>query len=151
VTCTKVLRFSAGHRLMNHEGGCAQLHGHNYRAEITAAPAKLDGGTPAGLDAVGRVIDFSVIKAEVGGWIDATWDHAFLVRHDDRAALAALREFAQRAGLEQRIATFEENPTAENLARDLLRVSAALLRPYGVAVVRVVLWETDTCSAEVTA
>ena len=34
---TRKLEFPAGHRLMDHEGGCKDLHGHNYAVEITVA------------------------------------------------------------------------------------------------------------------
>jgi len=142
-TVTKVLRFAAGHRLLDHEGACAQLHGHNYRAEITVA-------AETGLDAVGRVVDFAVVKQEIGGWIDREWDHGFLVNRRDGAALAALREFAFRSGVAQRIAVLDGNPTAEVMARTLLEEASGLLRPHGVRVAGVVLWETDTCAAEVT-
>jgi 6-pyruvoyltetrahydropterin/6-carboxytetrahydropterin synthase len=144
-TCTKVLRFSAGHRLLNHEGQCAQLHGHNYRAEITAATLSWH------LDAIGRVVDFSVLKAKLGAWIDREWDHAFIVNLDDEHAIHALHLFTQLSGLTQRIAYLDRNPTAENMARQLFHVGNELLHPDGVQVVRVRLWETATCFAEVTA
>jgi 6-pyruvoyltetrahydropterin/6-carboxytetrahydropterin synthase len=142
-TCTKVLRFCAGHRLMGHESGCAHLHGHNYRAEITARAT-------AGLDPVGRVVDFSVIKAKVGDWIDIHWDHGFLVCEQDTATIDLLIAFAGIAKVPQRIVRLPQNPTAENLAAALLEQSARLLRADGVDVVRVRLWETPTCYADVT-
>lgn len=36
VTITRIYFFAAAHQLPNHEGKCSQLHGHNYRAEVTA-------------------------------------------------------------------------------------------------------------------
>src|SRR5262249_14498003 len=54
VTCTRLLQFDAGHRVYQHEGKCANLHGHRYTAEITAQAEALDK--------IGRVIDFSVLK-----------------------------------------------------------------------------------------
>jgi 6-pyruvoyltetrahydropterin/6-carboxytetrahydropterin synthase len=142
-TCTKVLRFCAGHRLMHHEGRCAQLHGHNYEVEITAEPV-------GSLDGVGRVVDFSVIKEKVGAWIDDQWDHGFLVHERDLDALWALREFAEASGVPQRVVHLPVNPTAENMAHHLFTVATTLLRDDGVQIRRVRLWETPTCYAEVT-
>jgi 6-pyruvoyltetrahydropterin/6-carboxytetrahydropterin synthase len=143
-SCTKALRFCAGHRLMHHEGECAQLHGHNYTAEITVAAHDLDP--------IGRVVDFAVIKERVGGWIDAYWDHGFLLNRDDADALGALLTFADNSGVPQKIAYLQGNPTAENIARHLFNVARKELADGGgIELVRVRVWETPTSYAEVTA
>jgi len=79
VNCTRRLTFSAGHRVLGHEGKCQFPHGHNYAAEITAEAIRLDP--------IGRVVDFSVIKRVVGEWIEQNWDHAFLVNTEDTELL----------------------------------------------------------------
>ena len=56
------IHFCYGHRLLNYEGKCRHLHGHNGRAVITLAAEKLDP--------IGMVVDFSHIKAVVSAWID---------------------------------------------------------------------------------
>ncbi|MBM3983047.1 MAG: 6-carboxytetrahydropterin synthase [Planctomycetes bacterium] len=132
-TCTRILEFDAAHRLVNHEGMCAHLHGHRYRAEIECA---------APLDSVGRVIDFSVIKERVGGWIAQRWDHAAIVNGADERLLGLLRDIG-----EERVYRLDGNPTAENIAAELLKTAAALLAP--IRVVRVRVWETPNCYAEV--
>src|SRR5436309_1142490 len=72
---TRELHFCYGHRLLNYDGKCRHLHGHNGRAVITLeAPA---------LDPMGMVVDFSKIKRIVGGWIDANLDHRMLLHRDD--------------------------------------------------------------------
>lgn len=132
-TCTRLLEFDAAHRLVDHEGLCAHLHGHRYRAEVECA---------APLDAVGRVIDFSVIKVRVGGWIAEQWDHAVIVNAGDAPLLALLDGIGER-----RVYRLSGNPTAENIAAELLRVASAMLSP--IRVVRVRVWETPNCFAEV--
>ncbi len=134
VTCTRRLQFCAGHRVWRHEGKCAQPHGHNYVVHVTAS---------AELDAIGRVIDFSVLKERIGGWIESEWDHGFVYCVDDllmRHALAlmdAKKTFA-----------LPQNPTAENLADYLLRgVCPMVLRGTGVTVTKVVVEETENCLA----
>ena len=42
VECVRILKFDAGHRVVNHESQCRTLHGHEYRAEIHARAARLD-------------------------------------------------------------------------------------------------------------
>ena len=133
------IHFSAGHRLVGHEGACAYLHGHNYVAFIHAK---------GDLDAVGRVIDFAVLKERVGGWILEHWDHGFIVNEGDVDTRRALAAF-ESEGLPQKTFVLDRNPTAENLARHLaLEVAPRVLEGTGVRVVKIVLWETENCFAE---
>jgi hypothetical protein len=55
VLAIRRIPFAAGHRVFQHESKCRNLHGHNYVAVLHAR-------ADAGLDALGRVIDFSVLK-----------------------------------------------------------------------------------------
>ena len=75
IRIAKEIQFDAGHRLMKHEGQCSNVHGHRYRAVLHVEAT--------GVDAVGRVLDFSTIKTGWGGWIVAAWDHAFLFQVGD--------------------------------------------------------------------
>lgn len=132
VTCTKIFRFSAGHRVWLHETKCKYLHGHNYKAEITA--------TAKHLDSLGRVIDFGVMKELIGRWIGNNWDHRTLIFEED--------PFVHKLPIEHIwIALF--NPTAENMAKFLLKKSNDIFEreEYPVRVKEVKLWETETCFA----
>lgn len=135
IRCIRRIGFCSGHRLMNHEGKCIHMHGHNYTAEIYAEAQQLDD--------LGRVIDFSVLKEKIGGWIDTHWDHGFIRHTADLETAQALKltkskEFA-----------LPYNPTAENLARYLLEtVCPAELATHQVHVTKVVMWETENCYAE---
>jgi 6-pyruvoyltetrahydropterin/6-carboxytetrahydropterin synthase len=129
-----------GHRVLGHEGRCRNLHGHNYVARLTAEADALD--------AVGRVVDFSVLKA-VGGWIEQNWDHGFLLHKDD----PLLSLWGSGFPLEMhKFYRMGENPTAENIARYLLEEVCVTLfgGGQGFRVVRVVVEETENCSAEAT-
>lgn len=141
VTCTRRIQFCAGHRLMDHEGKCAHLHGHNYVALFEAEADELDG--------VGRVIDFAVLKERLGGWIEERWDHGFVHNLDDEATVALLKEASRLLPLGQKRYGLPYNPTAENMARYLGEaVAPRVLLDSGVRVVRVELWETENCKAE---
>mgnify|MGYP003644474153 CR=1 FL=1 len=136
VTCTRRIQFCAGHRVFRHEGKCAHLHGHNYVAYITAEADRLDS--------VGRVIDFSVLKDLVGGWIEKHWDHGFILAEVDLAAIEAVSKIVP-----QKLYLMKSNPTAENIANHLLHdIAPKLLKQYGVIVTKVVIDETENCSAE---
>lgn len=136
-TCTRRIQFCAGHRVLGHENKCARVHGHNYVVLIEAAGA---------LDAIGRVIDFSVLKDLCGGWIEREWDHKFLVFSEDKDLVTILGAGATQEGLV--IVPF--NPTAEKMAEFLRFRFQSLLDLAGseVDIKSVTLWETENCFAK---
>jgi 6-pyruvoyltetrahydropterin/6-carboxytetrahydropterin synthase len=139
LSLVRSLRFCAGHRLLGHEGRCAFLHGHNYRVEVEVEARA--GGTE--VDAVGRVVDFSLIKRRLLGWLDEHWDHTFILWDQDTTALAAVK-LAEPT----KYFLLPWNPTAENMARYLLEVVAPhVLEDLGVVARRVAVWETDEACA----
>jgi 6-pyruvoyltetrahydropterin/6-carboxytetrahydropterin synthase len=95
------------------------------------------------LDDIGRVIDFSVLKQKLGGWIDEHWDHGFILGEADSRARAVI---GGMAGQKQYVMPL--NPTAENMAGYLLHhVGPEALTGTGVRLVKVILWETENCYA----
>jgi 6-pyruvoyltetrahydropterin/6-carboxytetrahydropterin synthase len=125
---TREIEFCYGHRLIDYDGKCRHLHGHNGRAVITLeAPA---------LDARGMLVDFGEIKRHVQRWIDENLDHNMLLHRDD-PILPLLRDRGER------VFVMDVNPTAENIAR-LIYDHAA---DAGLPVVEVLLWETPNCHA----
>ena len=125
---TREITFCYGHRLLNHDGRCRHLHGHNGRAVLTLAAAKLDH--------LGMVMDFTRLKRVVGTWIDETLDHKMLLHKDD-PVLPFLREQGEP------VYVMDVNPTAENIARLIYEFAAG----QGFPVVEVQLWETESCFA----
>jgi 6-pyruvoyltetrahydropterin/6-carboxytetrahydropterin synthase len=125
---SREILFCYGHRLLNYEGKCRYLHGHNGRAVITLAAAELDR--------LGMVMDFSRLKRIVGHWIDEMLDHKMLLHKDD-PLLPFLREQGEP------IYVMDVNPTAENIARLIYDYCAA----QGFPVAEVQLWETEHCYA----
>jgi 6-pyruvoyltetrahydropterin/6-carboxytetrahydropterin synthase len=125
---TKHIDFCYGHRLLNYDGPCRHLHGHNGRVEIDIESAELD--------ARGMVVDFSDIKRVLKAWIDETLDHRMLLNKAD-PLVAVLQQRGELHYL------MDENPTAESIAK--LIFSQA--RSQGLPVVEVRLWETPTSYA----
>lgn len=125
----------AGHRVLNHEGKCRNLHGHAYVFELTC---KAESG---GLDSLGRVIDFSVIKERLCNWLEDNWDHKMLLWEADPLC-APLRDLGQA------VVTLPCNPTAEHLAALMVEViGPRQLEGTGVRLVSCTLHETSKCSA----
>jgi len=125
---TREIEFCYGHRLLNYDGKCRHLHGHNGKAVITLQGSEVDER--------GMLVDFSDIKRHVQSWIDETLDHTMLLRHDD-PILPILQERGER------VFAMEHNPTAENIARLIYQRAAQA----GLPVLEVILWETEHCFA----
>lgn len=163
--CCRKIGFDAGHRVVNHESKCAHLHGHRYTVEIYATQ-KLEQPPVAEvlvmpkaeyLDDVGRVIDFSVLKERIGGWIDDAWDHGLILwaadplLKDIKNMIVATPEVSEGRciGIMQKYYEMPYNPTAENMAKYLLEeICPRLLGGTGVYVTKIRLWETPNCFAE---
>ncbi len=120
--------FCYGHRLLNYEGKCRHLHGHNGRAVITLEADALDDR--------GMLVDFSDIKNSLQKWVDDNLDHNMILCRDD-----PILPVLQSRG--ERVFVMDVNPTAENIARLLFRQA----KLAGLPVVEVRLWETDRCHA----
>jgi 6-pyruvoyltetrahydropterin/6-carboxytetrahydropterin synthase len=120
--------FCYGHRLLNYDGKCKYLHGHNGRVVITMESA--------GLDERGMVRDFGEIKRLVSVWIEEHLDHRMILQRTDPVA-DVLTQMGEPLYL------IDTNPTAENLARLIFDHA----RQQGLPVVEVKLWETPKCYA----
>lgn len=140
IEVTRRFEIDAGHRVLNHESVCAHPHGHRYAIVVTAVPRDDEG-----LDELGRVIDFGVIKDILGKWLLENWDHAFLVHEQDEVIKAFLE--AQNF----RRFVLPCNPTAENLAQHLVSVVCPMLfQASRVVITKVDVHETPNCVATAT-
>lgn len=156
----------AGHRVVGHESKCRHLHGHNYKFHFKVAPKHGCGKVVTrgkmvddGLDNVGRVIDFSVVKTTLCQWLEDNWDHKFLHwEHDsviNSLIVVASTEFARENNLVKdedydpfvnSLVALPFNPTAENLAAYMVDViGPQLLDQYGVELVECTIEETSKC------
>ncbi|MCC6493480.1 MAG: 6-carboxytetrahydropterin synthase [Pirellulales bacterium] len=127
---TREIEFCYGHRLLNYEGKCRYLHGHNGLAVIAIEGPELDDR--------GMLVDFSDIKSAVSTWIDQNLDHRMLLHRDD-PVVGLLQDMGEPVYL------LDRNPTAENIARLIFEESAKL--QLSVPIVEVKLWETPKCFA----
>ena len=136
ITCTRRIEFDAAHRILNHESKCKMLHGHRYALEATFEAADLDD--------LGRVIDFGEIRQILGAWIDDNFDHNTILSQYDKKLGEKIA-----AETKQEIFYLNENPTAENIAKFLLKeLCPKLFADKNVKCVAVKLYETPNCYVE---
>ncbi|MCC7497403.1 MAG: 6-carboxytetrahydropterin synthase QueD [Bryobacterales bacterium] len=112
--------FAAGHALRHYKGKCENVHGHNYRVQVTIEGEKLN--------AIGLLVDFVELKRVLMEVVDYL-DHKFL---NDIPPFIEL------------------NPSAENMARyfhDEIMKSIERIADVPVRLREVRIWETDTSIA----
>ncbi len=109
--------FAAGHALRGYKGKCENVHGHNYKLQVTLAGEQLN---PTGL-----LMDFVDLRANIKRLVERL-DHRFL---NDLPPFDRL------------------NPSAENLAKYFSDELEPQARAQGLRVEAVKIWETDTTSA----
>jgi len=61
--------FSSAHNLRGYKGKCEDLHGHNWRVEISAQSTELDD--------IGMLLDFKYLKNKLNAVLE-TMDHKYL-------------------------------------------------------------------------
>lgn len=129
---TKEQEFELAHFLQGYEGGCAHLHGHSYKAQVTVC------GVPD--MTLGFVIDFKILKKIINEVIP---DHCFISgpSEQEQKVVAVLKELGHK------VVEWDFPTSAENMVRYFASEIDSRL-PYGVRVHRVKLWETSTSFAE---
>ena len=125
---TREFTFCYGHRLINYNGKCAHLHGHNGKVLITLESEQLDEQ--------GMVMDFTNLKNAVGKWIEEKIDHKMVLRYDD-----PMVEILTQNG--ESLYLMKTDPTAENFCR----LFYDLVKELGLPIKSVQFWETEKCSA----
>jgi len=109
--------FAAGHALRGYKGKCENVHGHNYKVQVTVAGEQLNS--------TGLLMDFVELRAAIKASVERL-DHRFL---ND------LPPFDQL------------NPSAENLAKYFWEKVEPQAHAQGLRVDAVTIWETDSTSA----
>jgi 6-pyruvoyltetrahydropterin/6-carboxytetrahydropterin synthase len=110
-------QFAAAHQLRALVGGCENLHGHNWKVEVTVV------GDSLGDD--GLLMDFRVIKGHTKEIIDDL-DHKYL------------NEIGAFKSME---------PSSENIAHHIFKTLSDRLDVDGVRVSKVTAWESESACA----
>ena len=128
-TISRQFSFCYGHRLLNHSGKCANLHGHNGTVKIELQNSQLNQQ--------GMVVDFIDVKNSLGAWIEETLDHRLILEERD-PLVKVLREHGEA------VQVLPVEPTAENIAKLIYEQA----EQFGLPVHTVSVWETEQCAAE---
>ena len=125
----KEVSFDASHRLLHYEGKCRNLHGHRWKVEVWLA-GEIDPRS-------GILVDFNIIREVI-----ERFDHQVILNRED-PMVACLEKF-------QPVVTTEGDPSSEVLAGEIRRLldKEGKLGDSGARVVRIRVWESDTCYAE---
>ena len=109
--------FAAAHNLINYQGDCENLHGHNWRVEVVVSAKELD---KAGLG-----IDFKILKKQTNSLLDEL-DHKYL---ND------LTPFKN------------DSPSSENISRYLFERLSETLNNENITVEKINVWESENACA----
>ncbi|MEI6609392.1 MAG: 6-carboxytetrahydropterin synthase QueD [Deltaproteobacteria bacterium] len=110
---TIIKSFSAAHLLTQIGGKCEELHGHNFKVEVTLAAPNLNES--------GLLIDFRIVKK---------WLNEILDQMDHKH----LNELPYFAGL---------NPSAENIAKYIYDQMKLKIKESQVRIARIKVWESE--------
>ncbi|MBN1471375.1 MAG: 6-carboxytetrahydropterin synthase QueD, partial [Syntrophaceae bacterium] len=113
---TIIKSFSAAHLLADIGGKCEELHGHNFKVEITVAAEKLND--------IGILVDFRFLKK----------------------VLEEILEDIDHKHLNNLTAFSGVNPTAENIAKYIFEKMDSRIKTAGVNMTRVKIWESDNAA-----
>jgi len=117
--------FSSAHNLRGYKGKCEDLHGHNWRVEITVKSGELDD--------LGMVLDFKYLKNKLNVVLEEL-DHKYL---NEIPYFSATNRGGSASGGKK------VNPTSENIAKYIynkLKTRIPLLNC-------VTVWENSTSCA----
>jgi len=112
--------FAAAHNLLHYQGDCENLHGHNWKVEVTVNTETLD---EAGLG-----IDFKLLKQQTKQVMDQL-DHKYL---NDLDAFKNI------------------SPSSEHISRFIYERLLQGLAAYDVTLEKVTVWESDNAYASYT-
>ena len=114
---TVTSHFSGAHRLRYLRGKCEELHGHNWKIEVTVGSDRLNKE--------GLVIDFTLLKQKLEKVLKSL-DHTYL---NDLPSFS------------------EKEPSSENIAKYVYDQLKAELRGKPGSLKRVTAWESETSGA----
>jgi 6-pyruvoyltetrahydropterin/6-carboxytetrahydropterin synthase len=109
--------FSGAHRLRHLRGKCEELHGHNWKVEVSVVSNRLGKE--------GVVIDFGVLKQKVENVLK-TLDHTYL---NDLPFFSRIE------------------PSSENIAKYIFDMLKNKLKGYPGTLKKVTAWESETSGA----
>ncbi len=112
-----ITSFAAAHCLTHYHGDCENLHGHNWKVEVSVTAIELDN---AGLG-----VDFKIIKSKTNEILN-TLDHKYL---------------------NEIIPFDTISPSSENIAKFIFIELSKVLNNNNISINKVTVWESDNANA----
>jgi len=112
-----ISHFSGAHRLRYLHGKCEELHGHNWKIEVSVSSSKLNQE--------GVVIDFKILKQKLEKVLKSL-DHTFL---NDLPSFSG------------------QEPSSENIAKYIFDKMKVELKGFSAKMTKVSAWESETSCA----
>ena len=109
--------FSAAHLLRNYKGKCENLHGHNWKVEVTVSTETLDEA--------GMAIDFTELKQKTSA----------IIKQFDHQYLNEIKYFKK------------VNPSSENIAAYIYTLLKEKLDDKNLKLTKVSVWESENSKA----
>ena len=110
-------RFAAAHQLRGYKGRCENLHGHNWKVQVSVGSDRLND--------IGLAIDFGELKAMTNEVV-STLDHGML---------------------NEIFPFTEINPSSENIAKWIFESLKKRVDRENLELSSVTVWESETASA----
>ena len=110
-------QFSAAHLLRKYKGKCENLHGHNWKVEVTVSTETLDEA--------GMAIDFTLLKQKTND----------IIKQLDHKYLNEIPYFKNT------------NPSSENIAAYIFNLLKKKLGDTTVKLTKVSVWESENSMA----
>ena len=130
----KEYRWEMGHRLLDHEGGCVNVHGHSYKMMI-----ELEGSTNEN----SMIMDYYEMDKLVNPVIEKL-DHSFVCHEEDKDLI----EFLENKGYKYNVISGES--TVENLVSMFAGEFTLTFRKYeNIKKLTVRIYETEDAFAEI--
>jgi 6-pyruvoyltetrahydropterin/6-carboxytetrahydropterin synthase len=139
--------FDSGHRVMNENMKCFNLHGHTYLYELTFSFENMEE--------IGYAIDFKEIKRVFCQWIDDIMDHGMILNPHDELLIETTKAYNSKLWLMSLNGAGEYcNPSVENIAKEVFLAVNILSNtlyynsPTALKIHKVKIYETPNCWTE---
>jgi 6-pyruvoyltetrahydropterin/6-carboxytetrahydropterin synthase len=150
IRITKEFTWCMAHMLANHKGKCRNIHGHTYKMQVEITRKEGDVVHNPGETDHGMVLEFNDVKDIINRVIVDRLDHAFLYWNDSTDPMEhEIAEILKK--YDRKMVEIDYRPTAEEMAISFKKEIEAELLPMGVYITSLIVWESPTSFAKITA
>lgn len=134
IRITKIFHFSMAHALTGYDGKCRNLHGHNYKLEVTLSGKPITDTANA---KNGMVVDFGDVRRIVDQHVIQNLDHALMLPHGSPITVEG----------DTKLLSVSFQPTVENILCYIAQLLEGNI-PQGLELYSLRLYESDSSYGE---